>query len=102
MRAPKRPLTSLVTMALKMARTTSGAAKRGQSPEDQFGQELKVGRAITPEKPNGNCDRDGEYDPNIEGKPSRPALGFILRNESRERHPGRKGYSRARSSRTPV
>ena len=50
----------------------------GQGAENQFGHDLQVGRAFTPENPDGNRHHDRQDDPGVERQPSRPALRFVL------------------------
>jgi len=43
-----------------------------------LGRSSRFRRALTPKEPHGNRDCHRQDDPNIEGQPSGPALGFVL------------------------
>ena len=78
MSAPWRPWISLVTIALKMASTTSGAARAVSARRINLGRISSEAGPLAPEQPERDRDDHGHDHPDVEGQPAGPALGFVL------------------------
>ena len=74
---------SLVTIALRIARTTRGAARARQGPDDQLGEQVEPLGPLAPEEADGDRQDHGGDHPDVERDPTRPALRLVRHGTDR-------------------